>query len=57
MCSRLTCTAAEAILFVVNMAAATAPVGQTSSPKSRLPDTFTPEANPAARNPRGAVTL
>jgi len=42
--------------FVVNIAAAVAPVGHTKSPKSGFPDTFTPDAKPAAQNPCGAVT-
>jgi hypothetical protein len=51
-----TVTAAETILLVVKTAAAFAPVGQTSSAKSGLPDFFTPQCSPAAKKPFGAVT-
>jgi hypothetical protein len=50
-------TAADTIIFVVNTAAAFAPVGHTINPKSFLPDTFIPQATPAAKNPFAAVML
>jgi hypothetical protein len=57
MCFLLTSTAAETILFVVNAAAAVAPVGQTISPKSGLPDCFIPQLTPVAKKPFGAVIV
>jgi hypothetical protein len=43
--------------LVVKTAAAFAPVGQTISPKSSLPDFFIPQYSPAAKNPFGDVTV
>jgi predicted membrane protein len=57
ICRLLISTAAEVILLVVKTAAAFAPLGQMSNPKSALPDFFIPHFTPAARNPRGAVML
>jgi hypothetical protein len=57
MCFLLTATAADVILFVVKAAAAFAPVGQTISPKSGLPDFFIPQYSPAAKNPFGPVIV
>jgi hypothetical protein len=41
----------------VNTAAAVAPLGQTISPKSGLPDSFIPQLTPTAKNPLAAVTV
>jgi hypothetical protein len=57
MCFLLTVTAADTILLVVKAAAAFAPAGQTSKPKSGLPDFFMPHLTPAAKNPFGAVIV
>jgi hypothetical protein len=57
MCFLLTSTAADTILFVVNAAAAVAPLGHTISPKSGLPDSFIPQLTPPAKNPFGAVIV
>jgi hypothetical protein len=57
ICFLLTCTAAEVILLVVKTAAALAPVGQTSSPRSGLPDCFILQCTPAARKPFGVVIV
>ena len=51
------CTAADPTLLVVKTAAAFTPVGQTISPKSGLPDFFTPQCIPAAKKPLGAVMV
>jgi hypothetical protein len=51
------CTAADTTLLVVKTAAAFTPVGQTINPKSGLPDFFTPQCNPTAKKPFGAVTV
>jgi hypothetical protein len=44
-------------LLVVKTAAAFAPVGQTSSAKSDLPDFLMPQYRPAAQKPFGAVIV
>jgi hypothetical protein len=57
ICSLLTCTAADVILLVVKSAAAFAPVGQTSSAKSALPDFLMPQCSPTAKKPFGDVIV
>jgi hypothetical protein len=57
MCFLLTSTAADTILFVVKTAAAVAPLGQTISPKSGLPDSFIPQLTPPAKNPFATVIV
>jgi hypothetical protein len=56
-CFLQTCTAAETTLLVVKTAAEFAPVGQTSSPKSDLPDFLIPHCIAAAKKPLGAVIV
>jgi hypothetical protein len=50
-------TAADTILLVVKTAAAFAPAGQTSSPKSGLPVFFIPHLTPVAKKPFGPVIV
>ena len=56
-CRLQTVTAAETILLVVKTAAALAPVGQTSNPRSFLPDFLMPQGTPAAKKPLGDVIV
>jgi len=56
-CCLQTLTAAEKILLVVKTAAALAPVGQTSNPRSFLPDFLMPQRTPAAKKPFGDVIV
>jgi hypothetical protein len=43
--------------LVVNIAAARAPFGQYTRARSGLPDFFTPQCSPVAKNPFGAVIV
>jgi hypothetical protein len=53
----LTVTAAETILLVVKTATVFAPLGQTSNPRSDLPDFLMPQCSPAAKKPFGEVIV